>query len=90
MFPSPRTINNLTEELNTPTSHTMQKETDGGRRSEREKDGERLGDLLTLLCLVYLFVCRKTDTAAMRLTLIAVTQWSTDEEKSVVGEIRPS
>lgn len=43
-----------------------------------------------LPCLVYLFVCRKTETAAMRLALIAVTQWSPEEEKSVVGEIRPS
>lgn len=38
MFPSPRTINNLTEELNAPTSHTMQKETDGGGEEEGEKE----------------------------------------------------
>lgn len=73
MFPSPRTINNLTEELTTPTSHTMQKETD--REEEEEEEGERWSERasLMLLCLVYLFVCRKTETAAMRLALIAVT-----------------
>lgn len=42
----------------------------------------RLRASLILLCLVYLFVCRKTETAAMRLALIAVTQWSTERRKA--------
>lgn len=68
----------------------MQKETGRQEEGERERGWEKERDSLMLPCLVYLFVCRKTETAAMRLALIAVTQWSPEEEKSVVGEIRPS
>lgn len=68
MFPSPRTINNLTEELTTPTSHTMQKETDGkdgGREggSERKRELTRETRRHANVALPCLLVCLQEDSS---------------------------
>lgn len=86
MFPSPRTINNLTEELTTLTSHTMQKETDGkegARERKREWTTRRLANVAVPCLLVCLQENRDGSYATGSNSRDAM-------EHGGVGEIRSS